>query len=199
MKRFVSLLLVLCLAFCLAAPAAASSEEATSAVDATQEVSSDDMVIGYRAYEETEDLDLDLEGLYTGEDYGESLGDVTVAAGETWTVEDSCVVDRLEIEDGATVEADFPVIVFFSESDTVENGQVIGNVQFVSDYDEVVAIVHTNDTHGFLTTEPYVKGLKTQLEQSGNYSLVLAVSGGDLYAGGYAAAHVYEGEYIPYI
>ncbi|MCD8087869.1 MAG: 5'-nucleotidase C-terminal domain-containing protein [Oscillospiraceae bacterium] len=199
MKKALSLLLAFCLVFCLALPAAASSEEAGSAVDASEETPSDEMVIGYQAYEPVEDLGLDLDGLYTGEDYGDSLGDVTVAAGETWTVEDSCVVDRLEIEDGATVEADFPVIVFFSESDTVENGQVIGNVQFVSDYDEVVAIVHTNDTHGFLTTEPYVKGLKTQLEQSGNYSLVLAVSGGDLYAGGYAAAHVYEGEYIPYI
>jgi 2',3'-cyclic-nucleotide 2'-phosphodiesterase (5'-nucleotidase family) len=76
---------------------------------------------------------------------------------------------------------------------------VIGNVQFVSDYDEVVAILHTNDTHGFLDSEPYIRGLKTQLEQSGDYSLVLAVSGGDLFAGGYAAAHVYEGEYIPYV
>ena len=137
--------------------------------------------------------------LYTGEDYGVSLGDITVAPGEVWEVEDSCVVDRLELEDGATVEAEIPVVVFFSESDTVENGEVIGNVQFVSDYDEVVAVVHTNDTHGFLSSEPYVKGLSTQLRASGLYSLVLTVSAGDLFAGGYAAAHIYEGEYIPYI
>lgn len=137
--------------------------------------------------------------LYTGEDYGSSLGDVTVPAGLVWSVEDSCVVDRLEIAEGAEVEADFPVIVFFSESDSVQNGEVRGNVQFVSDYDEVIAIVHTNDTHGFLDSEPYVKGLSDQLKASGQYSLVLTVSGGDLFAGGYAAAHVYEGEYIPYV
>ena len=142
---------------------------------------------------------MDLTGLYTGEDFGESMGDKSVAAGESWTVEKNCAVDRLEIAAGATVEAAFPVIVKFSESDTVENGQIIGNVQFMSDYDEVAAIVHTNDTHGFLDSEPYVKGLTDQLEQSGLYSLVTAVSGGDVYAGGYAAAHVYEGEYIPYV
>ena len=140
-----------------------------------------------------------LDGLYTGEDAGESLGDKTVKAGETWFVEDNCVVDALEIEDGATVEADFPVIVFFTESSTVENGEIIGNVQFVNDYDEVVAIIHTNDTHGFIETEPYVAGLKNQLIDSGNYSLVLSVNAGDQYAGGFAVAHVYEGEFIPYV
>ena len=162
-------------------------------------VTGEDMKVVTQAYEPVEDLGLDLTGLYTGENFGESLGDKTVAAGETWTVEDNCVVDKLEIEDGAAVEAAFPVIVKFAESETVANGQIIGNVQFICDYDEVVAIVHTNDTHGFLETEPYVKGLTTQLEQSGDYSLVLTVNAGDIYAGGYAAAHVYEGEYIPYI
>ena len=125
--------------------------------------------------------------------------DKTVAAGETWHVEENCSVAGLELEEGAAVEADYPVIVFYEASETVSNGEVIGNVQFVCDYDEVVAIVHTNDTHGFLETEPYVKGLKNQLEASGDYSLVLAVNAGDVYAGGYAAAHAYEGEYIPYI
>ena len=66
-----------------------------------------------------------------------------------------------------------------------------------ADYDEVIAIVHTNDVHGYIDVEPYVKGLKTQLEESGEYSLVLAVSAGDVYAGGYAAAHMYDGEFIP--
>jgi 2',3'-cyclic-nucleotide 2'-phosphodiesterase (5'-nucleotidase family) len=174
--------------------ASGASEETTAAESADTALK-----IITKDYEPAADAGLDLTGLYIGEDYGDSLGDVTVAAGQTWTVEDSCVVDRLEIQDGAVVEADFPVVVFFSQSDTVENGQVMGNVQFVSDYDEKVAIIHTNDTHGFLTSEPYVRGLKTQLEQSGDYSLVLAVSGGDLFAGGYAAAHVYEGEYIPYV
>ena len=141
--------------------------------------------------------DRDLTDLYTGEDLPESLGDVTVAAGESWHVEDNCQVGKLEIEDGATVEADFPVIVFFEESSTIQNGDVIGSVQFVNDYDEIVAIVHTNDTHGELATEPYVKGLKDQLIDSGKYSLVMAVSCGDLFAGGNAVAHIYEGEFIP--
>lgn len=132
-------------------------------------------------------------------DASESAADVVVEAGQTWTLTENAHVGRLTLEDGAVVEADHPVIVFFEESDTVENGQVIGEVQFVSDYDEVIAIVHTNDVHGFLDVEPYVKGLKTQLEDSGKYSLVLCVSAGDVYAGGYAAAHVYEGEYIPAI
>ena len=127
------------------------------------------------------------------------LTDKTVAAGETWKVESNCSFANLELEEGAIVEADWPVIVFFETSGTVSNGEIIGNVQFVCDYDEVVAIVHTNDTHGFLETEPYVKGLKNALEESGDFSLVLAVNAGDVYAGGYAAAHAYEGEYIPYI
>ena len=195
MKKLLSTLLALCLVLGMCTCVSAASEESPAAETAAES----DVRIITRAYESAEDAGLDLTGLYTGEDFGESLGDKTVAAGESWLVEDSCLVDRLEIEPGASVTADFPVIVFFSESDTVQNGEVMGNVQFVSDYDEVIAIVHTNDTHGFLESEPYVKGLKTQLAQSGKYSLVLAVSGGDLFAGGYAAAHVYEGEYIPYV
>ena len=161
-------------------------------------VTGEDMKVYTQAYEPVEDLGMDLTGLYTGESF-EEIGDLTVAAGETYALEGNVSVGKLEIEDGAVIEADYPVIVKFAESSSVENGQVIGNVQFVSDYDEIIAIVHTNDTHGFLETEPYVKGLATQLEQSGNYSLVLTVNAGDIYAGGYAAAHVYEGEYIPYI
>lgn len=146
-----------------------------------------------------EKTERDLTGLYTGEDAGSSIGDITVSSGETWHVEDNCVVDKLEIEDGAIVEADFPVIVFFSESNSVNNGDVIGNVQFVNSYDEVVAIIHTNDTHGVLDAEASVKGLKNQLTDSDKYSLVLAVNAGDIYAGGYAVAHIYEGEFIPYV
>lgn len=183
-----------------AEPAGAASSEAssTTSVSVNTAVTGADMKVYTESYEAPEDLGMDLTGLYTGETF-EELGDKTVAAGETWVVTDNCSVGKLEIEDGAVVEAAYPVIVKFAESDTVENGQIIGNVQFISDYDEVIAIVHTNDTHGFLETEPYVKGLATQLEQSGDYSLVLTVNAGDIYAGGYAAAHVYEGEYIPYI
>ena len=179
-------------------PGAASGEasDTTAAVDIN--ISAETMKVYEKAYEPVEDLGLDLTGLYTGEAF-EEIGDKTVAAGETWSLESNCAVGKLELEEGAAVEAPYPVIVKFSESETVENGQIIGNVQFISEYDEVVAIVHTNDTHGFLETEPYVKGLTTQLEQSGEYSLVLTVNAGDIYAGGYAAAHVYEAEYIPYI
>lgn len=223
MKKLMSVLLVLCMMFTVCAgcagaaepaPAASAVEPAGAAQSAASgeasgsssgssakvntAVTGADMKVYTEAYEAPEDLGMDLTGLYTGEAF-EELGDVTVAAGETLTLDGNASVGKLEIEDGAVVEAAYPVIVKFAESETVENGQVIGNVQFISDYDEVVAIVHTNDTHGFLESEPYVKGLKTQLEQSGNYSLVLAVNAGDIYAGGYAAAHVYEGEYIPYI
>lgn len=201
MKKALSILLtlVLVVGVCACGNAAAASEEQPAPAEASAAAAESKVQIITRSYEAVEDEGLDLAGLYTGEAFGGSLGDRTVTAGESWRVGDSCVVDKLEIEPGAGVTADFPVIVFFSESDTVQNGQVMGNVQFVSDYDEVIAIVHTNDTHGFLSSEPYVKGLKTQLAQSGKYSLVLAVSGGDLFAGGYAAAHVYEGEYIPYV
>ena len=83
--------------------------------------------------------------------------EVIVSSGEEWTVEENYTVGHLEIEDGGVVQADHPVIVFYEESGTVENGQVIGEVQFVSDYDEVVALVHTNDVHGYIDVEPYVK------------------------------------------
>ena len=173
------------------------SKEDSNKVSATP-LTADEVIISEDTYD-PQVTERDLTGLYTGEDAGESLGDITVAAGETWHIDDNCVVDKLEIEDGATVEADIPVIVFFSESSSVNNGDIIGNVQFLSDYDEVVAIIHTNDTHGELATEPYVKGLKNQLIDSGKYSLVLAVNGGDQYAGGNAVAHIYEGEFIPNI
>ena len=65
------------------------------------------------------------------------------------------------------------------------------------EYDEVIAIVHTNDVHGFIEHEPYVKGFADQLKTGGKYDLVLTVSGGDVYTGGYVAAHGYDGELIP--
>ena len=67
------------------------------------------------------------------------------------------------------------------------------------DYDEVIAIVHTNDVHGNIEVEPYVKGLADQLKRSGDYSLVLTVSAGDVYSGGKAVAGYYNGELIPAI
>jgi len=221
MKRTLSLLLILSLMLCLAAcgtsadatAQSAAAQAAEAAPEKPADSAANDPAVSevsaavtetkllHEVYEQPsgELASMELDGLYTGEPMPASLGDKTVKAGETWTIEGNTVVDKLELEEGAVVEADAPVIVFFTESATVKNGDVIGQVQFVSAYDEVVAVVHTNDTHGFLQLEPYVGGLKNQLMASGNYSAVLAVSAGDVYAGGYAAAHVYEGEYIPYI
>lgn len=201
MKKIISLVLALLLLASLSA-LAASGEPGGASGGASGESSIDidtTPILCTRDYTAPAALDMKLDGLYTGEDAGESLGNKTVKAGEVWKPTANCRVDTLELTDGAAVEADVPVIVFFKDSKSVKNGEVRGNVQFVCDYDEIVAIVHTNDTHGFLSSEPYVRGLKTQLEQSGLYSLVLAVNAGDVYSGGYAAAHVYEGEYIPYV
>ena len=108
-------------------------------------------------------------------------------------------VGKLEIDPAAEITSQYPIIVFFDESESVENGTIIGNVQFVSDYDEVVAIVHTNDVHGHIEVEPYVKGLADELKASGEYSLVLTISAGDVYSGGEAVAGSYKGELIPAI
>ena len=53
--------------------------------------------------------------------------------------------------------------------------------------------------HGHIEVEPYVKGLADELKESGDYSLVLTVSGGDVYGGGNAVAGYYNGELIPQI
>ena len=148
---------------------------------------------------ETQPAAAQSESAASADDRPVSQGDKTVAAGETWTLTENVSVGQLELEDGAVVESEYPVIVFFEQSDTVTNGQQIGQVQFVSEYDEVVAVVHTNDTHGFIAIEPYVKGYADSLKESGKYSLVLTLNAGDQYSGGYAAAHVYDAEYIPAI
>ena len=128
-----------------------------------------------------------------------ALQDIILENGSEWIITGNTSVDRLEIDDTSTISADYPVIVFFNESNTVENGEVIGNVQFVSDWDEKIAIVHTNDVHGHIEIEPYVKGFADSLKESGDYSLVLTVSAGDVYAGGEAVASSYNGEFIPAI
>ncbi len=65
------------------------------------------------------------------------------------------------------------------------------------EYDEAIAVIHTNDVHGHIEVEPYVKGLADQMKASGDYSLVLTVSAGDVYDGGKAVAGYYKGELIP--
>ena len=116
---------------------------------------------------------------------------------EDYVLVDNLQVGTFEMADGVSLRADYPVILFFEDSTAVQNGDVIDNVQYVSDYDEVIAIVHTNDVHGHLSAEPYVKGYADELKASGDYSLVLTVSAGDVYAGGEAVAQSYNGEFIP--
>ncbi|MBR3245734.1 MAG: Ig-like domain-containing protein [Parasporobacterium sp.] len=67
------------------------------------------------------------------------------------------------------------------------------------EFDETVVIIHTNDVHGHINVEPYVKGLADQMKSTGAFSLVLTVSGGDVYGGGDAVAGYYNGELIPQI
>lgn len=66
-----------------------------------------------------------------------------------------------------------------------------------SPYDEVFAVVHTNDVHGFIELEPYVKAVADDLKAQYGEQNVVTVSAGDVYAGGNAVAHLYKGELIP--
>ena len=125
--------------------------------------------------------------------------DELIIGPEGYTFDSDIRCGRVEVDPAAELVSQYPIIVFFDESDSVENGQVIGNVQFVSDYDEVIAVVHTNDVHGHIDVEPYVKGYADSLKASGDYSLVLTVSAGDIYGGGEAVAGSYNGELIPAI
>jgi len=209
MKKLISLLLALALALSLGGAAFAadtpadkvriiqwsptaeaeeSGEDAGEAEGETEEITEPEVVEETTSY-----------FTYTGLDPQESVGDIIISNGLSWEASGSCVADRVEIEPGAVVSSDNPVVILFSESDTVQDGEVQGNIRFIRDYDEIIAIVHTNDTQGYLEVEPYVKGLADQLKDSGAYSLVLTVNAGDVFNGGYAAAHVYDGEYVPYV
>ena len=64
-------------------------------------------------------------------------------------------------------------------------------------YDEVFAVVHTNDVHGFIAIEPYVKAVADELKAQYGEENVLTISAGDVFAGGNAVAHLYKGELIP--
>lgn len=170
--QYLSVLLALTMLFGLMAVGAYASGEASGAA---QDTDTDTVVL---IPEEMEELTIGPEGY-------EFTTDV--------------FTERLEIDAAAEITSQYPVIVHFEESESVENGTVIGNVQFVSDYDEVIAVVHTNDVHGHLEVEPYVKGFADALKASGDYSLVLTVSAGDVYGGGEAVAGSYNGEFIPAI
>ncbi len=64
-------------------------------------------------------------------------------------------------------------------------------------YDEVFVIVHTNDVHGFIEVEPYVKAVADDMKSKYGDGNVLTVSAGDVFSGGSAVAHLYKGETIP--
>jgi len=65
------------------------------------------------------------------------------------------------------------------------------------DCDEVFVVVHTNDVHGFIDVEPYVKAVADQYKAQYGEKNVITVSAGDVFAGGNAVAHLYNGEKIP--
>ena len=66
-----------------------------------------------------------------------------------------------------------------------------------SDCDEVFVIVHTNDVHGYIEVEPYVKAVADEMRAEYGNSNVITVSAGDVFSGGNAVAHLYNGETIP--
>ena len=63
------------------------------------------------------------------------------------------------------------------------------------DYDEVFVIVHTNDVHGFIDVEPYVKAVADDMKAEYGDGNVITVSAGDVFSGGNAVAHLYNGAY----
>ena len=63
--------------------------------------------------------------------------------------------------------------------------------------DEVLVIVHTNDVHGFIDVEPYVKAVADEMKAQYGEKNVLTISAGDVFTGGNAVAHLYNGETIP--
>ncbi len=64
-------------------------------------------------------------------------------------------------------------------------------------YDEVFVVVHTNDVHGFIDVEPYVKAVADEMKAEYGNGNVITVSAGDVFSGGNAVAHLYNGETIP--
>ena len=66
-----------------------------------------------------------------------------------------------------------------------------------TDYDEVFVIVHTKDVHGFIDVEPYVKAVADDMKAQYGENNVVTVSAGDVFSGGNAVAHTYNGETIP--
>ena len=66
-----------------------------------------------------------------------------------------------------------------------------------ADYDEVFVVVHTNDVHGYIDVEPYVKAVADDMKAQYGEKNVITVSAGDVFAGGNAVAELFNGETIP--
>ena len=65
------------------------------------------------------------------------------------------------------------------------------------DCDEVFVVVHTNDVHGYIDVEPYVKAVADDMKAQYGEKNVITVSAGDVFAGGNAVADLFNGETIP--
>lgn len=61
---------------------------------------------------------------------------------------------------------------------------------------ETVVFVHTNDVHGHLSIEPYVKTVADSFKERYGSQNVLTVSAGDIFAGGETVAHMTNGESV---
>ena len=58
---------------------------------------------------------------------------------------------------------------------------------------ETLTFVHTNDVHGHLDIEPYVKAVADSYKATNGSSNVITTSSGDVFGGGEAIAHLTEG------
>ena len=107
------------------------------------------------------------------------------ACGGTETTSSASPVSQTEEAPASTAE------------ETPEEISAVSSVEEEAPYDEVFAIVHTNDVHGFIELEPYVKAVADSLKAEYGEQNVITVSAGDVFAGGNAVAHLYKGELIP--
>lgn len=124
--------------------------------------------------------------------------DVSIADGSVWTLTGTTRVGDLTLSDTSSIVAESPVTLYYRTSDTVTDGQTVGNVTYVC-YDEAFTVIHTNDVHGHIENEAYVKPLADSFKINDGDDNVITVSAGDIFAGGQAVAHYYNGEKIPAI
>lgn len=59
---------------------------------------------------------------------------LTFDAKSSWKVTADCTVGTINLEEGTVIDADKPVTVYFSKSNTVKDGDKMGNVTFVKYY-----------------------------------------------------------------